>query len=74
LKSKCDELLSNVAFSINLRRYSKELDTNEQFDCKYFPTGEDTRSVLTAAELAAFSKGHASGNEGQIEAGPHNVF
>jgi len=24
----------------------KELDTNEQFDCKYFPTGDDTNSVL----------------------------
>jgi hypothetical protein len=50
----------------------KELDTNEQFDCKYFPTGDDTNSVLTPAELANFIRHHERGAEGQIEVWPHN--
>jgi hypothetical protein len=50
----------------------KELDTGEQFDCKYYPTGKDTHSVLTADELKRFCKHHASGGEGQTQAGPHN--
>jgi hypothetical protein len=52
----------------------KELDTGEQFDCKYFPLGDDTNSVLNAAELNAFIKRHKAGDEGHIEAGPYTRF